>query len=112
MLVHGKEGAAGSSPAEGFRNRATARFSHSRSGLDDHFHQRSLRLTPAAAGRLARRADMNSTGVRDADLVRLSADGRACRVAPRTLRRCSPPPRAVDLQSEQTPAARPSSYGE
>jgi hypothetical protein len=34
---HGKEGVAGSSPAEGFRNRATARFSYSRSGSDDHF---------------------------------------------------------------------------
>ena len=34
---HGKEGVAGSSPAEGFRNRATARFSRFRSGSGDHF---------------------------------------------------------------------------
>jgi hypothetical protein len=34
---HGKEGVAGSSPAEGFRNRAVARFSCLRSGLGDHF---------------------------------------------------------------------------
>jgi hypothetical protein len=34
---HGKEGVAGSSPAEGFRNRATARFPHFRSGSYDHF---------------------------------------------------------------------------
>ena len=32
---HGKEGVAGSSPAEGFGNRATARFSCFRSGSDD-----------------------------------------------------------------------------
>ena len=36
---HGKEGVAGSSPAEGFRNRATARFSCFRSGSDDHFRE-------------------------------------------------------------------------
>jgi len=34
---HGREGVAGSSPAEGFGNRAIARFSHFRSGLRDHF---------------------------------------------------------------------------
>jgi hypothetical protein len=34
---HGKEGVDGSSPSEGFRNRATARFSCFRSGWDDHF---------------------------------------------------------------------------
>jgi hypothetical protein len=34
---HGKEGVAGSSPAEGFENRATARFSRFRSGSGDHF---------------------------------------------------------------------------
>jgi NAD(P)-dependent dehydrogenase (short-subunit alcohol dehydrogenase family) len=34
---HGKEGVAGSSPAEGFKNRAMARFSCFRSGSDDHF---------------------------------------------------------------------------
>ena len=34
---HGKEGVAGSSPAEGFGNRATARFSYARSGSGDHF---------------------------------------------------------------------------
>jgi hypothetical protein len=34
---HGKEGVAGSSPAEGFRNRATARFPYFRSGTGDHF---------------------------------------------------------------------------
>jgi hypothetical protein len=36
---HGKEGVAGSSPAEGFENRAAARFSCFRSGSDDHFHR-------------------------------------------------------------------------
>ena len=35
--VDGKEGVAGSSPAEGFRNRATARFSRFRIGSTDHF---------------------------------------------------------------------------
>jgi hypothetical protein len=34
---HGKEGVAGSSPAEGSRNRAIARFSYFRSGSGDHF---------------------------------------------------------------------------
>jgi hypothetical protein len=34
---HGKEGVAGSSPAEGFASRATARFSRFRSGLGDPF---------------------------------------------------------------------------
>jgi hypothetical protein len=34
---HGKEGVAGSSPAEGFRNRVVPRFSRLRSGSDDHF---------------------------------------------------------------------------
>jgi hypothetical protein len=34
---HGKEGVAGLSPAEGFGNRATARFSRFRTGMDDHF---------------------------------------------------------------------------
>jgi hypothetical protein len=34
---HGKEGVAGSSPAEGFRNRSTARFSCFRTGSGDHF---------------------------------------------------------------------------
>ena len=34
---HGKEGVAGSSPAEGLGNRVAARFSCFRSGSDDHF---------------------------------------------------------------------------
>jgi hypothetical protein len=36
-MLDGKEGVAGSSPAEGFRNRAVARFSYLRSGSGDHF---------------------------------------------------------------------------
>src|SRR5215216_1993134 len=37
LRVDGKEGVAGSSPAEGFRNRATARFSCFRCGSADPF---------------------------------------------------------------------------
>jgi hypothetical protein len=36
---HGKEGVAGSSPAEGFENRAAARFSCFRGGSGDHFQR-------------------------------------------------------------------------
>jgi hypothetical protein len=48
---HGKEGVAGSSPAEGFRNRGTARFSCFRTGSDDHFHgQRKWSLVMTTRG--------------------------------------------------------------
>jgi hypothetical protein len=43
------EGAAGSSPAEGFANRPTVRFSGFRSGLDDHFRGEEKRSPFGAA---------------------------------------------------------------
>jgi len=46
---HGKEGVAGSSPAEGFRILAAARFLCFRSGFDDHFHAQQ-KGSPVAAG--------------------------------------------------------------
>jgi hypothetical protein len=47
--LHGKEGVAGSSPAEGFRNRAVARFARFRSGSDDHFPAQEKR-SPVRVG--------------------------------------------------------------
>jgi hypothetical protein len=48
--VDGKEGVAGSSPAEGFGNRAMARFSRFRSGLGDAFRvQRRGQSLPSAS---------------------------------------------------------------
>jgi len=52
---HGKEGVAGSSPAEGFKNRAAARFSCSRSGSGDHFLDAQRVAGPGERGHIVRR---------------------------------------------------------
>ena len=53
---HGKEGVAGSSPAEGFTNRAAARFSCSWSGSADHFLDAHGVASPGECWHTVRRA--------------------------------------------------------
>ena len=53
---HGKEGVAGSSPAEGFTNPAAARFSRSWSGSGDHFLDAQRVAGPGERGHMVRRA--------------------------------------------------------
>ena len=53
---NGKEGVAGSSPAEGFTNRAAARFSCSWSGSGDHFLDGQRVAGPSECGHIVRRA--------------------------------------------------------
>jgi hypothetical protein len=57
---HGKEGVAGSSPAEGFTNRAAARFSCFRSGSRDHFLSQERVTAPTRSGTLGRLRIANS----------------------------------------------------
>jgi hypothetical protein len=53
---HGKEGVAGSSPAEGFQYCATSRFPRFRSGPGDHFPEGDGRATRRGRGRRRRPA--------------------------------------------------------
>jgi hypothetical protein len=104
---HGKKGVAGSSPAEGFRNRTTARFSCFRSApmtTSDRFLPRRGQASPriGAAQPFARPASTSSSrpryrrGTRGAGTV-----GAACRVRRRRTRvrqrshRCLHPTRST-----------------
>ena len=64
---HGKEGVAGSSPAEGFGNRATVRFSHFQSGSGDHFQDE----------RKGRRCGSNEAASANDDGARVARAGHA-----------------------------------